>query len=72
MSLALVNNTNETYDTRALYIETILRNVPEIGGLKFAEIPVDLLSVPANFSARSTDTKRKSLSSGTRKRRVRL
>ena len=47
MSLALINNTNETYDTRALYIETILRNVPEIGGLKFAEIPVDLLSVPA-------------------------
>ncbi len=49
MSLALVNNTNETFDTRALYIETILRNVPEIGGLKFAEIPVDLLSVPATY-----------------------
>ena len=51
MSLALINNTaeKETFDARTLYIDTILRNVPEIGGLKFAEIPVDLLRVPATY-----------------------
>lgn len=51
MSLALLNNTaeKETFDARTLYIDTILRNVPEVGGLKFAEIPVDLLSVPATY-----------------------
>lgn len=43
MALALIENQNN------MYIEAILRNVPEIGGLKFAEIPVGMLTIPDTY-----------------------
>ena len=52
MALALLvnekTNTNEAISSR-LYIDTLLRNVPEIGGLKFAEIPTGLLAIPETY-----------------------
>lgn len=63
MALALINNQNN------MYIEAILRNVPEVGGLKFAEIPVDMLCVPDTYQ-RMTHGHEKKIASNWDKRKA--